>query len=119
MLGGDMFNPSTIPPCDAILMKHILHDWNDESSTKILASCHAAINEGGKFFIADAVLPPPGAMTPTKPPQIYLDTLMMVIGGKERTRAQWEALAASAGFVVEGVTDTPSPACQIVTLVKA
>ena len=35
---------------------------------------------------------------------------------KERTLKQWEDLAAGAGFEVEQLTDSPSPACQLLTL---
>jgi len=69
--------------------------------------------------IADAVLPNAGEGSDLKVPQTQLDTLMGVIGGKERTRAQWDALAAATGFVVESVLDTPSPACQMLTLAQA
>ena len=50
-----------------------------------------------------------------KVPQTQL-MLMGVIGGKERTLKQWEDLAAGAGFEVEQLTDSPSPACQLLTL---
>ena len=70
------------------------------------------------MIIADAVLPAAGETTELKVPQTQLDMLMAVIDGKERTRAQWDALAAASGFVVEGVQMTPSPACQLLTLAQ-
>jgi hypothetical protein len=119
-VGGDFFDTSTIPKADgAIFMKHILHDWNDEDSQKILTSCKAALLPGGKVIVAEAVLPGPGEASDLKVPQSQLDTLMGIIGGKERTRAQWDALAAVSGFVVEDVMQSPSPACQILTLAPA
>jgi len=120
LVGGDFFDPATIPKTDgAIFMKHILHDWDDEACTKILTSVKAALLPGAKVVIADAVLPNAGESSDLKVPQTQLDTLMGVIGGKERTRAQWDALAAATGFVVESVLDTPSPACQMLTLAQA
>lgn len=120
LVGGDFFDSSTIPKTDgAIFMKHILHDWNDDDSKTILTSCKAALLPGGKVILAEAVLPAAGEASELKVPQSQLDTLMGVIGGKERTRAQWDALAASAGFVVEDVMESPSPACQILTLALA
>lgn len=120
LVGGDFFDASTIPKTDgAILMKHILHDWSDEDSTKILTACKAALLPGGKVVIADAVLPDAGETSDLKVPQSHLDALMGLIGGKERTKAQWDALAATAGFKVESVMGSPSPACQMLTLAPA
>lgn len=94
----------------------ILHDWSDDDCLKILAACKEALEPGGKVIVADAVLDAPGKDSPLKVPQTQLDMLMGVIGGKERTLKQWEDLAAGAGFEVEQLTDSPSPACQLLTL---
>lgn len=40
LVTGDFFDSSSIPKCDAIFMKHILHDWNDADCQKILKACH-------------------------------------------------------------------------------
>ena len=46
-ISGDMFDPSTIPsPCDVVLMKHVLADWNDTDAVAILRSCRQALREG-------------------------------------------------------------------------
>ncbi|WJX63724.1 hypothetical protein P8452_48579 [Trifolium repens] len=45
-VGGDMFKK--IPPTEAILLKWILHDWNDEECVKILKNCKDAIAKKGK-----------------------------------------------------------------------
>ena len=37
---GDFFDVSTLPKCDGIFMKHILHDWNDDKCKEILSACH-------------------------------------------------------------------------------
>jgi len=117
LVGGNFFDGSTIPKTDgAIFMKHILHDWNDADSTKILQACKEALLPGGKVIIADAVLPDAGEASELKVPQTQLDCLMGVIGGKERTKAQWDALAAASGYSVESVMPSPSPACQLLTL---
>ncbi|KAD6454553.1 hypothetical protein E3N88_09259 [Mikania micrantha] len=55
-VAGDMFE--AIPKADVILMKWILHDWNDEECIKILTRCKEAIpskNNGGKVIIMDIV----------------------------------------------------------------
>ena len=89
---------------------------SDEKSAEILKSCRQALNPGGKVVLAEAVLPPAGKDTMLKPVQLNLDVLMMTIGGKERTELQWQAVATAAGFKIAGVTETPSPLCQLVEL---
>ncbi|MED6108352.1 hypothetical protein PIB30_023119 [Stylosanthes scabra] len=56
-VGGDMFH--SIPQADALLLKWILHDWNDENCVKILKQCKDAISKnsnGGKIIIIDCVI---------------------------------------------------------------
>ena len=43
---GDFF--AAVPPgADAYIMKHIIHDWDDERAIKILQSIHAAMPAAG------------------------------------------------------------------------
>lgn len=107
---GNMFDSSTIPKGDVIFMKHILHDWSDDDSVKILKSCHAALPDDGKVFITEAILPPAGQITPENKMGLYLDMLMLIIGGKERSRKMWDDLVVQADFTVieEKVTGHPS-----------
>ncbi|CAL4901971.1 unnamed protein product [Urochloa decumbens] len=56
-LTGDMFQH--IPPADALLLKWILHDWDDAKCIKIMQRCKEAISakEGrGKVIIIDGVI---------------------------------------------------------------
>lgn len=39
---GDFFDASTIPKCDCIFMKHILHDWKDDECKEILRASYKA-----------------------------------------------------------------------------
>ena len=50
LVGGDMFDAATIPPCDAICMKHVLCDWSDEEATTILKNIHSVLPSTGIFF---------------------------------------------------------------------
>jgi hypothetical protein len=100
-VGGNMFE--TVPRADAYVLKHIIHDWDDEHCLRLLRNCHASMDGNGRIICVDSVLPPMGDTGGT--PAKFLDLLMMLsIKGKERTRQQWEALYAAAGFRVTGVT---------------
>ncbi|XP_042983156.1 caffeic acid 3-O-methyltransferase-like [Carya illinoinensis] len=54
-VGGDMFKE--VPKGDAMLLKLVLHNWNDEQCLKILKNCYKALPKTGKVIIIEAVLP--------------------------------------------------------------
>lgn len=99
-VGGDMFKE--IPPTDAILLKSILHDWNDEECVKILKNCKDAISKKGKgkVVIIDTVLDKEnGNINESVETQLFYDMLMMVVfAGKERNEKEWIKLISLAGF---------------------
>ncbi len=111
---GDMFDPDTLPQADCILMKHILHDWSDTDCERILASVRQSLRPGGRLVLAEAVLPRPGEQSPLATSQKMIDVLMLNIGGKERTVAQWEALVGTQGFRIAEIVATDLPMCQLV-----
>jgi O-methyltransferase domain len=60
LVAGDMFDASTYPPhVSAVMLKDVLHDWDDDACRAILAACHSALLENGKVLVVDAVLPDP------------------------------------------------------------
>ncbi|KAM1286551.1 hypothetical protein ACFX2J_000594 [Malus domestica] len=112
-VGGDMFEE--IPPANAILLKWILHDWNDEESVKILKKCREAIflnkNEGRKkkIIIIDIVVGYADNKTKVDKKsietQLMFDMLMMsTITGKERSESEWEKIFLAAGFSHYNIT---------------
>jgi O-methyltransferase domain/Dimerisation domain len=90
---------------DAYIMKYILHDWNDEECVRILANCRAAMNEKGRVLVADAVIPPGNDPGWGK----LLDIQMLVIGGRERTKAEFAEMFAAAGLKLTRVVPTKCP----------
>jgi hypothetical protein len=106
---GDFFK--TIPSgCDAYMFKNILHDWPDEKALEILDNVRKVIGENGKLLVIEAVIPK-GAK-PHISKLIDLEMLLSV-GGKERTRAEFDALLTRAGFKMTAVFATASPASVI------
>ncbi|GLJ25142.1 hypothetical protein SUGI_0480830 [Cryptomeria japonica] len=93
---GNMFEQ--IPSADAIFMKWILHDWDNEQCLKILKNCYEAIPEDGKVLIVDAVIDDDGGMK--RQAGFLFDMCMMAAstGGKERTWKEFEDLFFKAGF---------------------
>ena len=103
---GDFFKE--VPDGDAYIMKHIIHDWDDERATQILKSIrpHLAGKPLGRVILLEAVLQPGNESDLGK--LIVLEMLMMP-GGRERSEAEFAALFKSAGFVLTGVVPTKSP----------
>jgi len=100
-VGADMFE--SVSPADAYVLKHIIHDWDDEHCLRLLRNCHASMEGNGRLICVDSVLPPMGDTGATSAK--LLDLLMMLaIRGKERTRSQWEELYAATGFRVKSIT---------------
>nr|BDC79578.1 hypothetical plant O-methyltransferase [Thujopsis dolabrata var. hondae] len=93
---GNMFEQ--IPSANAIFMKWILHDWDDEQCLKILKNCHEAIPEDGKVLIVDAVIDEEEGTK--RRAGLLFDMCMMAAapGGKERTCKEFEDLFYKAGF---------------------
>ncbi|MEV0678536.1 methyltransferase [Actinosynnema sp. NPDC050436] len=103
---GDFFAAGP-DPTDAVLLKSILHDWDDERCTTILTHCRRALPPDGRLLVVEPVLP--GAAADATTPVSYLSDLNMLVnvGGQERTRAEFEALLTGAGFTVAEFVPLP------------
>lgn len=87
---------------DLYVLCQVLHNWNDDLARTIVANCHRASRPGGSLLVIEYVLP-----DGPEPSLAHLMDLIMLIavGGRERTRAEHEALMESAGYLL--VRDTP------------
>lgn len=113
-MSGDFFQ--SVPAGDAYIMKNIIHDWDDEKSIAILRSCARAMtSNNGKVLLVEMVIPPGNTPHPGK----WLDLAMLVMpGGKERTKAEYAALFQRAGLKLKRVVPTLGP-YSVVEAVKA
>jgi O-methyltransferase/methyltransferase family protein len=100
VIGGDFFK--AIPRGgDAYVLRRVLHDWEDDRAAAILRICRQAIGPEGRMLVIERVIAPPNQGAEAK----FADLNMLVSpGGKERTREEWAALAADAGFRIVAVT---------------
>jgi ubiquinone/menaquinone biosynthesis C-methylase UbiE len=105
LVGGDFFQ-SVPEGADAIIMKWIIHDWNDEQSIAIMKNCHRALPAGGKLVLVEAVVP--AGTEPHFSKFIDLNMLVMT-GGRERTEEEFRRLYEAAGFHLTRVVPTESP----------
>jgi hypothetical protein len=95
---------------DAYLLKYILHDWDDTAAVDILRSCRRAMRPDAALIVLERVIGPPNAAAHGK----LMDLHMLVMtGGRERTRDEFAALFHQAGFKLASVTPTASPLAVI------
>jgi hypothetical protein len=106
LVAGDFFK--AVPEGgDAYIMKHIIHDWDDEKSAVILGNIHAALGgtPGGRVILLETVVAP--GNQPDIGKLIDLEMLLLP-GGKERTADEFAALFDRAGFELTRVVPTKS-----------
>jgi hypothetical protein len=104
-ISGNFFE-SVPADADAYMMKHIIHDWDDEQSMRILQSIRRAMNENSKVLIVEMIVPTGNDPSPAK----GLDLVMLTMeGGKERTEKEYRELLEAAGLRLTRVIPTRSP----------
>jgi len=114
LVEGDFF--SEIPvTADIYMLKHIIHDWYDDSNQKILRNIRANMPEDGKVLIIEVVVPEGNVPHFSK----IIDLEMLISpGGIERTPAEFERLLADSGFKMTRIIPTQG-LMSIVEAVKA
>ncbi len=96
---------------DVYLLKHILHDWDDADCIRILEHVRTAMRAGGRVVVAEHPLPENDVGAPMG---ALLDLNMLImLGGKERTPAEYAALFEKAGLKLTRVVPTQAPSAII------
>jgi hypothetical protein len=108
-VAGDFFR-DPIPACDTYLLKRVLHDWADAEAVAILSNIRAGAPPGARVLLIEGVLDEaaPGALA-----DIDIEMLVMT-GGRERTREDWGLLLAQAGMSLRRVLPTASPVASVI-----
>jgi SAM-dependent methyltransferase len=97
-IGGSFFE-SVPAGADAIIMKYIIHDWNDERCVQILRNCHHALKPGARLLVVDRIMPSRLEVTPDHLAVTLADLNMLRgPGGCERTEDEHRELLAKGGF---------------------
>lgn len=99
---GDFFRDA-LPTCDAYLLMEIIHDWGDEESVAILRAIRQAAPAAAKLLVLESIVPDDPGPDWSK----MLDIVMLtLLGGRQRTQQEYEALFARSGFVLQREIDT-------------
>lgn len=104
LIGGDFFE--FVPPGgDLYIFKRIVHGWYDDGAAKMLRHCRKAMSDSGKLLVVEMVMPPGNEPFFGK----WLDLLMLLIGGMDRTEAEYNNLFAASGFKLTRIIPTSAP----------
>ena len=97
--GHDFFTPQQTKNARAYMLRAVCHDWSDGAVIKILKNIVPAMAKDSKVLIGDAVLPETGVSGLAA----CMDMMMLNIGGKERTRRNWDDVLGAAGLKIDDV----------------
>jgi len=102
---GNFFD-SVPEGADAYLLCGVVHDWDDDRAIRILSNCRKAMARNGRVLIVDMIVPETNSPSFSK----LLDLNMMVMtGGRERTKAEFHALLNAADYRVTRIIPTMAP----------
>jgi SAM-dependent methyltransferase len=94
VVGGNFFE-SVPSGGDVYILSRILHNWRDEDCLVLLRNCREAMPPEATLVILEYVIPDEGDPYPA----LALDVNMMtVIGGRERSWAEFRTLLGKGGF---------------------
>lgn len=93
--GGDFFAVDELPRADAVVLGHVLHDWDRQQRRHLVELAYAAVNPGGALLVYDRMLEDHPVHVENL--VISLDMLLVTDGGSEYTVTEMLGHAAAAG----------------------
>jgi SAM-dependent methyltransferase len=114
VVAGDFF--ASVPEgADAYLIKHVIHDWNDEQATAILRNCRRAMKPGARLLLAEGVYPARiDTSLPSRGAAANDVNMLVATGGRQRSEDEFRSLYDAAGFALTKIVPTLSPAVCLI-----
>jgi hypothetical protein len=100
---GDFFQDA-LPACDAYLLMEVIHDWSDDEAVAILGAVRRAAPTGATVLIIEQMIPDDPGPAWTKLLDIHM---LALLGGRQRTRQEYETLLKQSGFVFDRELKVP------------
>ncbi len=97
--------------CDAYIMKHIIHDWDDQRCGIILGLMREKLPKNGRVLVCEMVVSDDPGPTPAK--LLDIEMLVMTVGGKERSAQEFADLFAASGLKLNRIVPTARPIAVI------
>jgi hypothetical protein len=103
-LGGNFFEDIPVE-ADAYILRGIVHDWNDDDALSILKTLRRATRPTALVMLIEWLIPDTSEFNFGK----WTDMSMMAaVGGRERTREDFEKLFRQSGFELNEIVPTAS-----------
>ena len=101
IVGGDFFKE--VPSGgDAYLLKHVIHDWNDDRATKEFWTCRRAMGAEARLLLVEGVYPPRIDQSDESRGAAANDVNMLVCTGGRQDWRPSRSLCDAAGFRLTG-----------------
>src|SRR5262245_3563941 len=101
---GDFFDK--IPTeADVYILKLVLHDWEDDDVERILTCCRNVMSRSSRLLVIEGLVGSSDEMSLTTLVDI---TMLVNVGGRERTQAEFEKLLARSGLKLQKTIPTES-----------
>jgi orsellinic acid C2-O-methyltransferase len=95
---------------EAYLLKHVIHDWNDDRAVEFLKTCRRAMGAEAKLLILEGVYPPRIDQLDESRGAAANDVNMLVCtGGRQRSEVEFRRLYEAAGFRLTRILPTQTP----------
>jgi SAM-dependent methyltransferase len=101
LVGGDLFRGPLPPDGDLYVLSNIIHDWNDEAADQVLRNCRAAVRADSRLLLIEEIMPARVATAPATVANDY--TMLLLTGGRQRTRSEFRRLLDATGFSLASV----------------
>ncbi len=94
---GDFFK-DRLPTCDLYMIMEVIHDWGDTESAAILKAVRQAAPPNATLLLLESIVPDDPGPDWAKTLDVHMLTLL---GGRQRTRPEYEELLGRAGFALK------------------
>lgn len=88
---------------DVYLLSWILHDWDDDTSERILTNCRRAMGPGSRLLVLEEVLAEDGGDGSLEMFDLHM---LVTSGGRERSEQQYRELLSRSGLEMVQVLPT-------------
>ncbi|KAK7914208.1 hypothetical protein PG985_011911 [Apiospora marii] len=102
----DFYNEQPVKNAHIYYLRKIMHNYYDDKCRTILRPLISAMGPTSRLLFGDMVLPESARPGDDALP-FGMDLRMLMIGGKERTEAQWRQLLESVGLVIVKIWRLP------------
>ncbi|KAL4798410.1 S-adenosyl-L-methionine-dependent methyltransferase [Aspergillus venezuelensis] len=104
----NFFDAQPVKGADVYALTRVLHNWPDQECRRILEHIAIAMTHDSILLIGDKVFPT-GAAEVSAADVMADMSMMMLLGGMERTEAQFRQLLSSVGLEVVRIWRSPGP----------